>query len=98
MKRIDLTVELDDGSTHQIKVANPSLVAWDRVRGQRKWPTTEEAPSLWMTFIAWHHMKALGLVDCDYSEFEETRCVGIDGGDEEDQADEDPTPPAPEAG
>lgn len=95
MKRIEVTVELNDGSTHDLAIANPSLVAWDRTRATRKWPKVDDAPILWMTFIAWHHMKAHGLVDCDYTEFEETLCVNVDGGDD---ADEDPTRPAPAAG
>ena len=77
MKRIDLTVELDNGKTHDISVANPSLVAWDRTRAIRKFPEADQAPIMWMTFIAWHHMKAAGLVKCDYPEFEEQRCLSV---------------------
>lgn len=77
MKRIEITVELDDTTKHELVIGNPSLVAWDRTRATRKWPTTEEAPILWMTFIAWHHMKARGLIKCEYPEFEEKRCLSV---------------------
>lgn len=96
MNRIEIRVELDDGTIHDLEVANPSLVAWDRHRARHKWPTTEEAPILWMTFIAWHHMKARGLIACDYADFEEKRCLSVDGGEEE--VEQDPTQPAPGAG
>lgn len=100
MKKIELTVHLDDETVHDIVVVNPTLVAWDRSRVNFKWPKTADAPHLWMTFIAWHHMKAKGLIACEFKEFEEVRCVGV--GDtvkaEAEADDEDPTKPAPVAG
>ena len=86
MKKVKLDVELDDGTTHHLTIGNPTMVAWDRTRTKREWPKTSEAPSLWMTFLAWHHMTAAGLIDCTFTDFETTRCVGV--GDPED-ADED---------
>jgi hypothetical protein len=38
---------------------------------------------VWLTYIAWHHMKALGLVDCTHEEFESKRCVAVSTEDDE---------------
>lgn len=90
-KRIKLTVTLDDGTTHDIVIGNPSLVAWDRTAAQRSWPASQDAPFLWMTFIAWHHMKAARLVDCEWTEFSDSKCVAI----EDTEDDEDAVGPTP---
>lgn len=86
LQRVNFTVELSNGETHDITIANASFVAWDRTRSARKWPTVEEAPSLWMTFISWHHMKAAGLIPAEtkYDDFESTMCVAV--GDPDEQA------------
>jgi hypothetical protein len=108
LNRVNLDVELDDGSEHHLTILNASMVAWDRTRALRKWPSVEDGTFLWMTFLAWHHMKAIGLVECDFAEFEKTKCVAVsstqdeaaetDGEDgEEAELGEDvvdPTPPA----
>lgn len=87
LERVEVDVELDDGTEHHLTIGNPSLVAWDRIRAANKWPTVAEAPSLWMTYIAWHHMKhALKVIDCTYDVFESEKCVAI-------QAPEDTAPP-----
>lgn len=99
IQRIEIDVLLDDMSEHHITVSNPSLVAWDRTRAMRKWPTAVEAPQIWSTFLAWHQMKAQGLVTCELEEFETKRCLAaqfVD--DEETAADVDPTQPTPAVG
>jgi len=78
MQRQELLVELNDGSEHHVIIGNPSLVAFDRTRAARKWPTTKEAPVFWATFVAWHQMKAQGLVSCDFQKFETEVCQGIE--------------------
>lgn len=77
MKRLEITVELNDGTSHDLVIANPSLVAWDRTRAKWNWPKADDATLLWMTFVAWHHMKAHGLVKCEYTEFEEKVCLDV---------------------
>lgn len=88
IERIKLDVELSDGSEHSIQVGNPSLVSWDRARVTYKWPAIGEAPFLWMTYIAWHHMKATGLIpkDTKYEQFENELCVAIADPDEQARA------------
>lgn len=77
LQRVKLTVELNDETVHNITITNASLVAWDRTRAKRQWPAVDVAPSLWQTFIAWHHMKAAGLITAEFQEFEETLCVVV---------------------
>lgn len=86
LQRVNITVELSTGETHDISITNASLVAWDRTRTKRQWPPVDQAPSLWMTFIAWHHMKAAGLIpeNTSYDDFESTLCVAV--GDPDEQA------------
>lgn len=78
LARQELLVELNNGTVHEISVGNPSLVAFDRTRAARKWPTTKESPIFWATFIAWHHMKARGLVSCNFEKFESEVCEVIE--------------------
>lgn len=90
LQRVELDVEIADAddpnvtTEHHLKIANTSLVAWDRIRASNGWPAATDAPILWMTYLAWHHMKAAGLIDCKYAEFESTRCVAIESPDGED--------------
>jgi hypothetical protein len=47
----------------EVQTANPDLVLWDMTRGRHKWPKFDEAPFLWLTFIAWAAAKRTGAVD-----------------------------------
>lgn len=99
MDRIKVNVLLDTGEEHALTITNQALVAWDRTRVIRDWPKHTEAPSLWLTFLAWHQMKAMSLVDCEYPEFEEKRCVTVadaDDDEEEPTPQVDPTQPGPD--
>lgn len=97
LERQKLQVLLDDGTEHEIVVGNPSLVAWDRTRVKRDWPTTDEAPMLWATFCAWHQMTAQKLIGCTYPEFEEGVCQAIEFPDGNTSDPVDPTQPTAEA-
>lgn len=98
IKRIEIDVLLDDDSEHRITVSNPSLVAWDRQRAMRKWPSAAEAPQVWTTFLAWHQMKAQGLISCELTEFEEARCLAAYMVSDDEADEVDPTQPTPEVG
>lgn len=88
LAKTKITVELNDGKTHDLVIPNASLVAWDRARVQMKWPKLDEAPFLWMTWVAWHHMKAAGLIPLEtkFDEFETTLCVAVGDTDAEEIA------------
>jgi hypothetical protein len=85
LERIKLDVELSDGSVHHLVIGNPSLVSWDRTRSQFQWPTATDAPILWLTYIAWHHMKATKAIpdDVKFKTFEEELCAAVDEADDE---------------
>lgn len=81
--RQKFTVELSDGTTHDIAVGNPSLVAWDRARSSMNWPSIADAPFLWMTWVCWHHMKSTKIIPSDtkYETFESELCMAIEDPD-----------------
>lgn len=105
MKRMEIDVELDTGEEYRVRISNVSLVAFDRTRVKREWPSADDAPMAWATFLAWHQMKAEGTVTCTLDEFEQTKCVvcrvvsesdkAEDAGDADDAVDPTPTTPAP---
>lgn len=102
LAKTKITVELNDGTTHDLVIGNPSLVAWDRARAQMKWPAIDEAPFLWMTWVSWHHMKSTGLIppQTKYEEFEEKLCMAVgdtetpEGAEPDDAVDPTETSPA----
>lgn len=54
LRRLELTVVMDDGTTHFVLVGNPDMLRYDEERAKRGWPSTAtEAPILWQTFCAW---------------------------------------------
>lgn len=48
-----LAVTMDDGATYEIQVVNKDMLAFDRIRARRGWPTADAAPFVWLTFLAW---------------------------------------------
>lgn len=90
ISKMHIAVEMIDGTERNITVGNPSLVAYDRTRAKRQWPKASEAPSLWTTFISWHHMKAAGLYDGTADEFMDRDCIGCEPVDEDGESITDP--------
>lgn len=88
LEKTKLTVELVDGTVHDIVVGNASLCSWDRAHASYGWPSMQEAPFLWMSYIAWHHMKAAKLIPSDtkYDVFESELCIAIGDTDAEAKA------------
>lgn len=88
---MQLTVEMQDGTVHkELRVLNPSLVAYDRSRSKRDWPHPKEGPVFWLTFLAWHTLKAQQKYDGTFEQFSSTDCIDIDDGEDEDD-EPDPT-------
>lgn len=46
-------VFMDDGAVHEAQALNKDLLAFDRIRVRRKWPSATDAPLVWLTFIAY---------------------------------------------
>ena len=94
-----LRVVMDDGAVHEVQALNPDLVAWDKTRARHHWPKTEDAPMLWLTFVAFCALRREELIpQMSYDDFErrawEVGTVDGDGG----AATVDPTNPGREAG
>ena len=80
-----LTVHMADGAVLKVQTLNKDLLVWDRTRAARKWPTAEETPSVWMTFLAWTALTREGQIPkMTLAEFEDA-CLSA----QPDQPDED---------
>lgn len=49
----------------EVQTTNRELVAWDRTRVRHKWPGTQEAPFLWLTFISWAAARNTGAIPAE---------------------------------
>lgn len=48
-----------------VQTANPDLLLWDMTRAKHKWPSFEDAPTKWLTFISWAGARRDGLIGQD---------------------------------
>lgn len=81
-----LEVVLEDGTQHTVQTDNRDLLAWDRTRAKHKWPSPQEAPFVWMTFLAWHALKREELTALSLTDFE-AGAVQIAAADDPETAD-----------
>ena len=59
-----LRVVLGDDSILTVQCTNADLVRFDMTRARQKWPPAQDAPMLWLTFIAWAALKrTAGIAD-----------------------------------
>jgi hypothetical protein len=58
-----------DGSDPAVEfqTTNADLVLWDRTRAKHKWPTFQDAPFLWLTFLSWAAARRTGAIDPGYT-------------------------------
>lgn len=108
-----ITVVVQQGEEQQQITAqtdNRNQVKYDLLRAARNWPTQKDAPSLWLTILAWHALALAGHLRDETFEHFNDRCLEVYISDETGRrltGDEikreaglqvDPTQPAPEAG
>lgn len=62
----------------EVETANPDLVAWDLHRARNKWPSHDDAPMLWLTFVAWRAMRRLNLTAVTWDDFSTVHCLDVD--------------------
>jgi len=84
--RVQITLELPDSDQYAevtVQTDNRDMVRWDRARAAKKWPDFQQAPALWLTFIAWAAIRRIGdpVHTGDYDSFE-GRCVDVMAVDE----------------
>lgn len=51
----------------ELQTANPDFLAWDMTRPRHKWPILQEAPFLWLTFMAWSAARRTGAIAQDHT-------------------------------
>lgn len=88
---IHFEVTMTDGIRHEVATVVQDQVKWDMTRHKHKWPTFQEAPTLFQNFLAYVAMKRLGLYSGTWDAFQlDAAGVEVIG---EDETDEDPTRP-----
>ncbi|GAB2558810.1 hypothetical protein [Leucobacter ruminantium] len=108
-----VTVTLQNGDEQQqitVKTDNRNQVKYDLLRSQKDWPGQKEAPTLWLTIIAWHALALAGPARDEPFELFNERCLEVYLSDEDGRRltaaevkrqagiEADPTQPAPAAG
>lgn len=92
---------IDAPEVLELQTLNPDLIAWDMTRAKHRWPTIDDAPIKWATFVAWHAARREGRIPADltYEAWEATTLdvAPITDGDEGDGS-VDPTPADPVPG
>ena len=51
----------------EVQTTNADLVRWDRTRTRHKWPGPQDAPFLWLTFIAWSGARRVGAITPEHT-------------------------------
>lgn len=53
----------------EVQTNNADMVRWDLTRPKQRpaWPTMQEAPMLWMTFISWAAAQRTGAIEPSYT-------------------------------
>lgn len=88
-----------DGEPIEIQTSNPDLIRWDETRAKHKWPKFDEAPFLWLTFIAWAAARRQNLIGSDVTwEAWKTSTVEVSAVDTDDDETGSPTGPGHEPG
>lgn len=83
LSTIATTVHLVDRDV-EVRVTNPSLVAWDITRADKGWPAADAAPMLWLTFLAWDALCRAGDYPrgegkaTTFAKFRDEDCLKID--------------------
>lgn len=63
---------------YPIVIRNPDMVRWDTTRQTHKWPSMEDAPIMWATFVSWAACRRLGLTVATWEAFRDEECLYVD--------------------
>ena len=85
------TVEMADGTTHDVTVRNADMIRFDRTRAKHKWPSGTEAPILLLTFWVWAALTREGRITDTWETFSDETCIAVVKQDGDDSV--DPTNP-----
>lgn len=53
-------VTYSDGETIDVQTENPDMVYFDFERARRKWPSFQDAPFVWISYLAYSKIKRSG--------------------------------------
>ena len=86
-----LRIVLGDDSELVVQATNADLVKYDMTRARQKWPAAQDAPFLWLTFVAWHALRRTGGIPqtTTYEAFSESTQEITNLSDDESTADVD---------
>lgn len=64
-----VTVIRDGLPDLEVQTTNADMVRWDLTRPKQRpvWPTMQDAPMLWMTFISWAAAQRTGAIEPSYT-------------------------------
>lgn len=67
-----LRVVMDDGAEFTAQALNVDLLAWDRERARAGWAPAQDAPIVWLNYLAWSALRREGSLPRELSlrEFE----------------------------
>lgn len=92
---MQVKVTMADGSSHDLTIANPDRIKWDRTAQKHKWPKFTDAPFLGLTFLAWSAMTRTGKTTDTWETFSDTTCLDVESMDEDGDTEVDPIRPGP---
>lgn len=77
------TAGTDELTEYTVQTDNRDAIQWDVTRPRRSWPAFNEAPMLYMTFLAWHAMHRTGATTAKLEDFMkdavEVKVLTVDG-------------------
>jgi hypothetical protein len=50
----------------EVQTDNRDMILWETTRVKHRWPKFDEAPIMWLTFIAWGAARRTGAIDMAY--------------------------------
>ena len=56
-------IAYSDGRVEKVQTENPDMVYFDIERAKRKWPTFQEAPMLWINYLAYSKLRRSHVID-----------------------------------
>jgi hypothetical protein len=51
----------------EVQTDNRDMIVWETTRARHKWPKFDEAPMMWLTFLAWSAARRTGAIDNGYT-------------------------------
>lgn len=94
----------DEVGSRTLQTTNPDMILWERTRVKHKWPAFDEAPIMWLTFLAWAAARRTKAIPLTVT-WEQWQADVLDvSGEVEDDEDDDedlagrPTLPGPDPG